>query len=92
MNLKDNVVLYRSLRCVYLESVCVCVTVEMKQFPPSLSQIFVAALKTDTGPSVLSCYAASTIDPAQCYSRYTARGSVWEWGLPVECSFAGTTF
>lgn len=76
MNLKYNAVLYRSLRCIYLESVCACVTVEMKQFPPSFSQIFVAVLKTDTGRSPLNRSCAvihGTLRAAQ-YSRGTPSG------------------
>jgi hypothetical protein len=57
------------------------VTVEMKQFPSSLSQIFVAALKTDTSPSILSCCVPPTIDPALLFTVHCARLSMGE-GAP----------
>jgi hypothetical protein len=90
-NLRDNVVLYRSLRCVYLESVCVCVTMEMKQFPQSLSQIFVAALKTDTALAFyLAVRLPQSILPCVIYGRLSAaqngRGGGGPGGVYI-CSY-----
>jgi hypothetical protein len=48
-----------------------CETMEMKQFPPSLSRIFVAVLKTDSAAGV--CLAARLAQSilASCYLRYS---------------------